>query len=210
MKYHIDTQLPGAYGLLIRHGERDEVKPGSIGMEAALTERGREMSRELGQSLAQVPLNKIITSPIDRCFDTGLCLYEGLGLSAKEAENKVVRNMAVAAAFVSDPEMARKTFSSGSPEQVILNQLSGKEIPGLRSLAEGSRHLLDFMTGHMAAKSLTIFVSHDAIIMPFQSHFSAKPFSSSNWLDFLEGSMVYADNGNIVIDGHPVKKEHAP
>ena len=210
MHYLIETQLPGAHGLLIRHGERDAVKPGSVGMEAQLTERGREMSRELGQSLAQVSINKIITSPIDRCFDTGMCLYEGLGLPAEEAKKKVMRDMAVAAPFVSDPELVKKTFSAGSPEQVILNQLSGQKIPGLRSLAEGSRRLLDFMTGHMADKSLTVFISHDAIIMPFQAHFRPRPYSASNWLDFLGGSMLYVESGNTIIDGHPVKKEPAP
>jgi hypothetical protein len=117
--------------------------------------------------------------------------------------------MGLAAAFVSDPDLVKKTFSTGSPEQVILNQLSGEDVPGLRSLEEGSRILLDFMTGHMTAKSLTVFVSHDAIIMPFQTHFCSKVFSSSNWLGFLEGSIVYMEAGNIAIDGHPVEKEHS-
>jgi broad specificity phosphatase PhoE len=210
MHYHIDNDLPGAYGLLIRHGERDELKPGSMGMEAQLTQRGRETSNELGRTLSHLPLNKIITSPIDRCFDTGVCLGEGLGLTSEEAEKKVVRNMGLAAPFVSDPELVKKTFSTGSPEQVILNHLSGEDVPGLRSLEEGSRVLLDFVTGHMAGNSLTVFVSHDAIIMPFQSHFCSKVFSLSNWLGFLEGSIVYVEAGNTIIDGHSVKKEHSP
>jgi hypothetical protein len=151
-----------------------------------------------------------MTSPIDRCFDTGMCLCEGLNLSAAEAEKKVVRDMGVAAAFVGDPNLAKKTFSTGSPEQVILNQLSGKEIPGLRSLEEGSRFLLNFMIGHMTAKSVTVFISHDAIIMPFQTHFCAKAFSPSKWLGFLEGSIVYVEADNIVVDGHSIEKEPAP
>ena len=63
------------------------------------------------------------------------------------------------------------------------------------------------MTSHMAERSLTVFISHDAIVMPFQTHFCAKSFTISNWLGFLEGSVVYAENGNVLVDGIPVKGE---
>ena len=134
----IDNSKPGAYGLLIRHGERDEVEPGSIGVEAQLTENGCRDARELGQSLAYIPLNKVITSPIDRCFDTGVCFGEGHGLSTEEVEKTVTRDVAVAAPYVSDSEQLQRTFASRPIEQVILDQLAGEALPGFRSLANGS------------------------------------------------------------------------
>ena len=204
-KIRIDDNKPGAYGLLIRHGERDEVEAGSIGVDAQLTENGCQTARELGQSLAHIPLNKVITSPIDRCFDTGVCFCEGYGLSAEEAGKTVARDMAVTAAYVNDSEQMKKTFATRPIEQVILDQLSGADLPGFRSLEEGSRFLLDFMTSHMAEKSLSVFVSHDAIVMPFQAHFCSKSFSMSNWVGYLEGSVVYMEGGDVMVDGVSVK-----
>lgn len=72
--------------LLIRHGENDYVKAGKLAgrlPEVHLNERGRQQAEELAQSLANVPIKAIYSSPLERARETAAPLAAKLGLETQ-------------------------------------------------------------------------------------------------------------------------------
>lgn len=69
--------------LLIRHGENDYVKTGKLAgrlPEVHLNERGRQQAEELAESLGNVPIKAIYSSPLERARETAVPLAAKLGL----------------------------------------------------------------------------------------------------------------------------------
>lgn len=72
--------------LLIRHGENDYVKTGKLAgrlPEVHLNERGRQQAEELAESLANLPIKAIYSSPLERARETAAPLAAKLGLEAQ-------------------------------------------------------------------------------------------------------------------------------
>lgn len=72
--------------LLIRHGENDYVKSGKLAgrlPEVHLNERGRQQADELAESLANVPVKAIYSSPLERARETAAPLAARLGLEVQ-------------------------------------------------------------------------------------------------------------------------------
>ncbi|MFO7586236.1 MAG: histidine phosphatase family protein [Anaerolineales bacterium] len=69
--------------LLIRHGENDYVKAGKLPGRVPgihLNERGREQAAALGDSLKNLPLAAIYSSPLERAVETATPIAAGRGL----------------------------------------------------------------------------------------------------------------------------------
>jgi probable phosphoglycerate mutase len=69
--------------LLIRHGENDYSKTGKFAgrlPEIHLNERGQKQARELGASLAEVPLRAVFSSPLERAMETATPIAQARGL----------------------------------------------------------------------------------------------------------------------------------
>jgi probable phosphoglycerate mutase len=69
--------------LLIRHGENDFVKTGKMAGHTPgvhLNERGRQQAAELGETLKEVPLAAIYSSPLERALETAEPLRQGRAL----------------------------------------------------------------------------------------------------------------------------------
>lgn len=63
--------------LLIRHGDRDKIPQGSFGNEILLNEKGKQNSIKFGESIKEMKVNKILTSPVDRCIQTAEYIAKG-------------------------------------------------------------------------------------------------------------------------------------
>jgi probable phosphomutase (TIGR03848 family) len=66
--------------LLIRHGENDFVKTGKMAGHTPgvhLNERGQQQAAELGETLKDVPLAAIYSSPLERAIETAEPLQQG-------------------------------------------------------------------------------------------------------------------------------------
>jgi len=66
--------------LLIRHGENDFVKTGKMAGHTPgvhLNERGKQQAAELGETLKEVPLAGIYSSPLERAVETAEPIVQG-------------------------------------------------------------------------------------------------------------------------------------
>ena len=200
----VDTSRSGAFGLLIRHGEREPFTKETAMFEAKLTEAGKEQARQLGLHLKGRRPHAFYSSPADRCVDTNVCILEGLGAAPEEARCRVQPSSVLAEAFMVHPETAKGVFRSREPEQVVLDYLAGREVPGFGPIDSGARRLLDFVRNGIEPGTFSVFVTHDALMMPFRRHFLGAEFSRDNWSPFLGGCVIYTEGGRTWVNHREV------
>ena len=196
----IDASRPGAYGLLVRHAEREPITPGADVLSVPLTPFGLESAKQFGALFRHHSTRFFYSSPVGRCMDTLIAILEGLGFSPKEAARKATPHRIMADAYINDPEKAKHVYVAKDPEQTILDYTAGAETPGFAPVGRGARTLLNFILDHMENKTLSLFVTHDALIMPFKKHFVGEHFSRDNWLPFLDGCVIYREENRVFVD----------
>lgn len=75
--------------LLVRHGEqqyRDNIPIGE-GMDAPLSDLGRQQASAVGQRLAELQIDAVYASPLQRAFDTGAAIAGHHGLTPTVVED---------------------------------------------------------------------------------------------------------------------------
>ncbi|MDR0613599.1 MAG: histidine phosphatase family protein [Dysgonamonadaceae bacterium] len=65
--------------LLIRHSDRYEIPDGDEGRSILLTDTGKRNAIKFGENLSAFKVNKIITTPVERCIQTAECIVDGYG-----------------------------------------------------------------------------------------------------------------------------------
>ncbi len=197
----IDTSRSGAYGLLIRHSAREPITTDNNNMFGAqLTENGRERARQLGARLQGQRYHVFYSSPVTRCVDTNICIIEGLGFDSGEARRLAQPRKIMAEAFMVEPETAKGVFRLKEPEQVILDYLEGRDVPGFGPIEEGADRLLDFILNTIQPGTVSVFVTHDALVMPFKQHFLGDKYTRNDWLPFLGGCVIYQEGDRTMVD----------
>ncbi|MBN2526235.1 MAG: histidine phosphatase family protein [Deltaproteobacteria bacterium] len=189
-----------AVGILVRHAERERIRCADDAARAPLTENGREAARNLGRLLRKFEIHGIFSSVIERCVDTANCIVEGL-----ECEIKIQRDEMLLQSFVADWDAAKKQMFTNNPEEIIWQFLGGKQIPGFLSMAAGSEQLLRFVCENVKNGGVSLFVTHDALIMPFLQHYTNTVFRRGNELPFLGSAVVRRTAGKLFVDNVPVQ-----
>lgn len=196
----LEPSAPGAHGLLIRHAERESID-GSVSVwEAGLTPTGRTNALAFGKALAPFSFGGAFASPIPRCMDTAALILEGWG----HGKENVRADWLLLNAYVQDKESVKAQFEVKDSDQLILDHVAGAPLHGFLPIAQGSVHLLSEMTKRMKDGALTLFVSHDALLMPFAAHFLGESFSKSNWFSCLHGAAVWASETGTYINGKKI------
>lgn len=183
---------------LVRHGERDHIKPNDPdhGAFVGLTDRGREQALKLGKSIAASCTSGVsadcmfFSSPVGRCMQTAEYIGLGLGIDAPD----VMPQQPLAEFFVKNYDAYMETHVTGF-YQGICRWLDGTAAdsryvdPAYFPLAARSQEMVQFMLSHGKAP-INIFCSHDAWIVPCLNHFCGLRFSPSRWMNFLTGLAV--------------------
>src|SRR5512133_3224652 len=82
--------------LLIRHGENDYVKTGKMAGYTPgvhLNERGQQQASELGETLKDVPLAAIYSSPLERAIETSEPIAQGRELQIQIRQGLIESNV---------------------------------------------------------------------------------------------------------------------
>jgi broad specificity phosphatase PhoE len=173
--------------LLIRHTDREEMLPGTLGNDLHITDKGNEKAFELGRTLKSFSIEWCKTSPLLRCTQTLDSIEYGYGRNIALSNCELLGEPG---SFVFDGDLAAQVFIDHGAEAVIRNLINGSLFPGIRSSREGSEYLLKGLVNIFEENTGNgICISHDAILMPFISHYCNEHFQEQ-WLPPLGGVVL--------------------
>lgn len=185
--------------ILLRHAERTPIDLDDYTKKVILTKTGILSSIELGKFLVKYHITKIFSSPIHRCVETAKKILKGADLINKS----IIRENLLGdpGCFVINANLASQQFRKSGTIGTILNFIHKKKLPGFCELSIGASNLLSLLIQNLPKQdnSLNIFVSHDAIIMPFISNYIKWEFSKQSWHHYLEGLLIFKKKNRIYI-----------
>lgn len=162
---------------LIRHAEKTDSS-----VHANLTEQGKLDSINYGKKLLKndTKVDQIITSPIGRCIQTSELISKGLEQTIPIIEAIELGNPGV---YISDDKKAMEVFNQYSLLEIMNMQLSRKTLIGFHGIDNSSERLRAFFNSF---NENTLFISHDAIIIPYLNWVNKKAsISSSDLIEYL-------------------------
>ncbi|MDR3129356.1 MAG: histidine phosphatase family protein [Tannerellaceae bacterium] len=177
--------------LLIRHADRYDFKEGTDGNEALLTEQGKINACKLGEDLSKYRVNKIITTPVPRCIQTGECIVKGYGKPVEISPSNLFGGL-----HIINWELANEFFNVHGYEKWYQNIIDDIPTPGIYSTEEYRKSMTDFLVRN-TNKGLTIFISHDFPIAFYHYSINKTIYTIfSDWVKYLSGLIL--KNGQYV------------
>ncbi|TQD25895.1 phosphoglycerate mutase family protein [Methanolobus vulcani] len=173
--------------ILIRHSDRENILPGTLGSDVHITLEGKEKAFELGRVLTSLPIEWCKTSPLLRCTQTNDSIGDGYG---KRILHSISKLLGEPGPFVFDGDQAINAFFDYGPEAVVREMIKGQSFPGIRSSGEGSVILLKGLIKFLEEGTGDgICISHDSILMPFIAHYCGEQFNGK-WIKPLDGVVL--------------------
>lgn len=201
---------------LVRHGERDHIKPDDPdhGAFVGLTDGGRKQAFNLGKVIRDNATSlchaandvSFFSSPVGRCMQTAEYIGRGLGMESPKVEPL----QPLAEFFVEHYDAYMETHRTGF-YQGICRWLDGAAAdpsyvdPAYFPLASRSEEMLELMLSH-GASDINIFASHDAWIVPCLNHFCGMRFSPQVWMNFLTGMAVVVSKDCKPADPNAIRR----
>lgn len=194
--------------LLIRHAERRHILPtdADYGALVPITELGKAQAMNFGKVLRGGTLVKgglrtahYFSSPVMRCRETASTIAGARGDAAYDSPEKVEALGELGDFYVADYPEYERLLQRGFYEAII-EFLQRGSMPGFAPLAETSEKFLNRILS-ASDSDLNLFVTHDAWIVPFLSHFTDIPFRPDLWLNFLSGAAIFFGKGAPRVEG---------
>ena len=195
--HKLDPAVSGAQALLIRHAKREPILSADTVWDARLTDEGRLDAQSFGAALAPFSFGGAFASPIPRCMETAALILDGWGHPQKTVQS----DWFLLNAYVRDKAAVKAQFEVHDSDQLVLDHVAGMPLDGFFSPQEGSKRLLREIAMRMAPDALTLFVSHDALLMPLYAHYFGARFSKATWFPCLHGAVISKSDSGICIDG---------
>jgi len=178
----------------IRHAEK------SLVGEQTLTQNGLQDAFFYGRKLSRTGIffDLIKTSPVTRCLQTAEKIVEGMNIDIPIQESRLLGNPGI---FVKDEQKAAKVFNQHSVCEVINQLIQNKHLSrqtffaknfcleeGFYPIQQASQLLIDeFNTARLTNQSI-LYISHDAIIMPFVAYINGiTEIDEKQIVHFLQG-----------------------
>ncbi len=185
-----DVGQKGSFSLIIRHGEREQIVSGDSGRMVDLTDNGKRISKLFGERCVLERIENIYSSPILRCIRTSECIASG----ANQNDIKIQEDHLLGdpGCYVIDKVKGGQTFREWGNKKTVMTFIKEGTLPGFRSLDKGSTLLLENIINKFpdGKNKCNIFISHDAIVLPFIAHFTGYSFNKNKWLTFLDGAVI--------------------
>jgi len=165
--------------LLARHAEKHLTGDGT------LTNQGLMDALAYGQQLKDhhVAFDVVISSPVTRCVQTAEQIIQGLNHPGKVQLSPLLGDPGI---FIADDQKAGQAFEDFSVCEVINKMLAGEKLAGFVPLALACNALVDDMKAQMSSHKSVLYVSHDAVIMPFMAYLRGiKHFKEADMIDYL-------------------------
>jgi broad specificity phosphatase PhoE len=173
--------------LLIRHANRDKIPTGSFGNEVMLNEAGKTNALKFGEALSDLKINKIMTSPIGRCVQTGEFIAKGYGKAIDIIETKA---LGAPGLHITDEKIAGKFFMEQGFEELYRRIINDIPISGIPDAKQFNQLMTDFLIENTKDKGLTIFVTHDLLIAFYHYSINKTIYTRENWVKYLDGLIL--------------------
>ena len=170
--------------LLLRHAERDEIPKGSFGNEVLLNEQGKQNAHRFGESLAEMKVNKIYTSPIERCIQTAEFITKGYGSSLEIIETTA---LGAPGLHITDEKVVGNFYLEYGLDEMYNRFIQGKEIPGMPNVDELNYRITTFIKAHTTHNGRTLFITHDMLIAFYHFSINRKIYTKENWVNYMTG-----------------------
>ncbi|WP_052418839.1 histidine phosphatase family protein [Methanolacinia paynteri] len=177
--------------IFIRHAEREPIFRGEsdVGSQM-LTESGCLASFNFGKDLASLQKRidvSLFSSPIIRCLDTAKEVSNGAEWNLEPVQSCILGDPG---AYIHDTELTDEIYANSPARNLVLRYLNGEILPGHRTSKEGTNLILEYFDSMLEKdSSLSLCVSHDAVLVMFLSELTGFSFENT-WVDFLEGIVI--------------------
>lgn len=170
--------------LLLRHADRDEIPQGSFGNEIVLNEKGKQNAQSFGKKLSESKINRIFTSPVERCVQTAEFMTKGYGRSIEIIETTA---LGAPGLHITDEKIAGEFYLQYGFDEMYKRFIQDKEIPGIPNINELNNRITKFITKNTTTNGTTIFITHDMLIAFYHFSVNKKVYTKDNWIDYLTG-----------------------
>lgn len=180
------------FSLLLRHSDRDEIPKDSFGHEVLLNEKGIQNALKFGESLANIIVNKIYTSPITRCVQTAELIVKGINKSIEIVETDA---LGAPGLHIDDEKIAGNFFLEHGIDELYKRFMNDQEIPGMPNAKELNKRMTTFLKEKTTRNGRTLFITHDMLIVFYHFSINKKVYTKDNWIDYMTG--LTFQNGRI-------------
>lgn len=182
-KHSVDSKL----ALIIRHADREQIPAGSFGNEIVLNEKGINNSINFGRDLKQHKINRIYTSPVERCIQTAHYLKEGY---KKELPSHTTKALGDPGLHIADDKLAGEFFLKHTFDEMYRRFMLGETIPGVPSAQDFEQKMTAFIKENTVENGLTIFITHDSLIAFYHYCLNKTVYTKENWVKYLSGIIL--------------------
>lgn len=170
--------------LLLRHADRDDIPQGSFGNEILLNEKGKQNAQSFGEKLAESKINRIFTSPVERCVQTAEFLTKGYGSLIEIIETT---SLGAPGLHIMDEKIAGEYYLQYGFDKMYKRFMQGKEVPGIPNINELNYRITNFINENSTENGTTIFITHDMLIAFYHFSINKKVYTKDNWINYLTG-----------------------
>lgn len=177
--------------LMLRHAEREEIPPGTFGLDVPLTAHGVASAEQLGAMLSdQKQRLEVTASPVPRCVATAQALLRGGGWPEEVALDW---RLGDPGPFVVDEEVGGAWFLEIGLLETVKRQLTQAEPPaGMRATAEGVDLLLRLAANDLNYQGhLNIYVTHDGVLAVLVAYLYGLTIDEVGWPGYLDGLLLW-------------------
>ncbi len=197
-KFHNVLINHSTFILIVRHAEKIIKKNQNEDISTLLTKKGINDSKQFGNELLSFfnEISLIKTSPVERCVQTANAILNNSFKSMKKIEkSKILGDPGV---FVIDAKTALGNFLNLGVKEVIERQLKNQILPGMRDLKNGLQMLFQEISNDLEyINSFGIYITHDAIVIPFIKYLTGDFKYSKNLIDYLNGIIIGKNENRV-------------
>lgn len=175
--------------LLLRHADRDAIPDGEFGNEVLLNDKGIKHAVEYGKELKNIKINKIYTSPIERCVQTAECIQHGYGQELPIHKTTALGDPGL---HVADAKKVGAYYLEFGFWKMF-DAYKNKELKeGFPTFEELESEINEFIENN-SEEGITIYITHDSLIAFYAFATNIKDYTEADWVNYLDGLILKID-----------------
>jgi len=194
---------------IIRHSARNYDDDSRMEPFMCLTDEGKSFCSAFGEGLPDNRALRLYSSHIGRCIETAYLVDKGYSKNGGKTDDTIVVSE-LSPFYVLDFMKTIEIIKEHDLMTFIRNWIDGKFDESILMSAEASvRQMITFITDQLNTSdngALYICVSHDWNIYLLKELGLNLPHEEYGKIDYLEGIVIYENNGEFYITNHQMKQ----